>query len=164
MSVVPATIGLLEAYRRDPAEFADLLGSALPDGWPEFPEGIEYTLDKLLERPDQADWWLHLFLDVTDQLVGSGGYVGPPDDGVVEIGYEIAPEFRNRGYATAAARALVAKALADPSVHTVLAHTLPADSASTAVLRKVGFQCTGEAIDPEEGTVWRWQCFDQQVS
>ena len=157
MSIVPATIGLLEAYQRDPAEFADLLGSPLPEGWPEFPEGLEFTLDKLHERPDQADWWMHLFLDAEDCIVGSGGFVGPPDDGVVEIGYEIAPEFRGNGYATAAARAMVDKARTSGAVHTVIAHTLANENPSTSVLRRLGFRFAGEVPDEEAGTVWRWE-------
>jgi RimJ/RimL family protein N-acetyltransferase len=82
----------------------------VPAGWPEFPEAIGFTIAKLEERPDEAQWWMHLFFDADGLLVGSGGFVGPPVDGVAEIGYEIAPEFRGRGYATAAARAMVAKA------------------------------------------------------
>ncbi len=36
------------------------------------------------------------------ELVGFGGYKGPPVDGEVEIGYGIAPERQVRGLATAA--------------------------------------------------------------
>jgi RimJ/RimL family protein N-acetyltransferase len=155
--LVAATLELLEAYQRDPGEFAELLGSPVPHGWPEFPEGIEFTIDKLRERPDQAAWWLHLFIDADDRLVGSGGFVGPPEDGVVELGYEIAPEFRRNGYATAAARAMVEKATATGSVHTVIAHTLADENPSTRVLRRVGFDFVGEVPDEEQGTVWRWE-------
>ena len=93
-------------------------------------------------------------------LVGSGGFVGPPDHGVVEIGYEIAPEFRRRGYATAATRAMVAKAAVAGGVHTVIAHTLAHENPSTGVLRRVGFRFAGEWPDQEQGAVWRW---DQPV-
>ena len=75
------------------------MASPVPAGWPEFPESITFSIAKLKERPDEADWWMHLFLDPDGRLVGSGGFVGPPANGVAEIGYEIAPEFRGRGYA-----------------------------------------------------------------
>jgi RimJ/RimL family protein N-acetyltransferase len=146
---------MLEAYLRDPAEFAAVLGSPVPAGWPAFPEGIEFSLDKLRERPDQADWWMHLFLS-GGRLVGSGGFVGPPDDGVVEIGYEVAPEFRRRGVASAAARAMVAKGCAG-GAHTVVAHTVAQENPSTGVLRKAGFRFVGATPDEEEGVVWRWE-------
>lgn len=53
-------------------------------------------------------WGTYLFL-LRDgsSLVGSGGYKGPPRDGVVEVGYEIAPEYRNQGFAAEAKRALI---------------------------------------------------------
>ena len=155
--LVAATVQGLEAFQRDPAEFAALIGSPIPAGWPQFPEGMEFTVDKLREGPEQADWWLHYFLDADGKIVGSGGFVGPPDDGVVEIGYEIAPEFRLRGYATAAARAMVDKARATGVVHTVIAHTLADENPSTRVLRRIGFRLAAEVPDEEEGTVWRWE-------
>ncbi|BBY27382.1 GNAT family N-acetyltransferase [Mycolicibacterium sediminis] len=147
---------MLEALRRDADEFAALVGSPVPAGWPQFDEGIEFTIDVLRERPAQAQWWLHLFFD-DDVLVGSGGFVGPPDDGVVEIGYEIAPAYRGRGRATGAARALAAQAFAAGNVHTVLAHTASHRSASTSVLERIGFGFLGTFPDEEEGTVWRWE-------
>jgi ribosomal-protein-alanine N-acetyltransferase len=154
--IVPATIEVLESFH-DADDFARRIASPVPAGWPEFPEGIEFTIDKLRERPDQAGWWLHLFFDSTGRLVGSGGFVGPPDDGVVEIGYEIAPAFRGNGYATTAARAMVEKARTEGGVHTVIAHTLASDGPSTSVLRRVGFRFAGEVPDEEQGTVWRWE-------
>jgi [ribosomal protein S5]-alanine N-acetyltransferase len=155
LTVVPATVAQLEAFQRDPAEFAALVGSPVPAGWPEFPEAFEFTIDKLRAAPAEAAWWMQLFLD-SGRLVGSGGFVGPPDDGVVEIGYEIAPEFRGRGYATAAAREMVATAFA-AEAHTVIAHTMPEENPSVGVLRKLGFRHAGEVTDPDEGTVWKWR-------
>jgi [ribosomal protein S5]-alanine N-acetyltransferase len=71
------------------------------------PESIDFTIDRLTEYPHEADWWMHFFLaEGGAVLVGSGGFAGPPRDGIIEIGYEIAPEFRGRGLATAAARAM----------------------------------------------------------
>jgi RimJ/RimL family protein N-acetyltransferase len=75
----------------------------------------------------------------------------------VEVGYEIAPEFRGRGYATEAARALIDKARAAGDVHTVRAHTLPSDNPSTSVLQHLDFRLVGEVSDDEQGTVWRWE-------
>jgi RimJ/RimL family protein N-acetyltransferase len=154
--LVVATIELLEALRDNRAAFGSLIGSEVPDGWPEFPESVEFTITKLTESPDEAQWWMHFFV-LDGDLVGSGGFVGPPDGGVVEIGYEIAPAFRGRGLATGAARAMIDKATATGSVSTVIAHTLAHENPSTGVLRRLGFTVTGEDEDPDEGTVWRWE-------
>jgi RimJ/RimL family protein N-acetyltransferase len=155
VKLVAATLKLLEALQRDPAAFAELIGSPIPDGWPEFPESIEFSIVKLGEAPDESDWWLHFFL-ADKRMVGSGGFVGPPTDGTIEIGYEIAPAFRGRGYATAASRALIDKALSTGSVDTVVAHTLAAENPSTSVLRRLGFRFVAELPDDEQGSVWRW--------
>jgi [ribosomal protein S5]-alanine N-acetyltransferase len=132
------------------------MASPVPAGWPEFPEAIGFSAAKLQERPDEADWWMHFFLDPDGRLVGSGGFVGPPQDGVAEIGYEIAPEFRGRGYATEAARAMVAKARAN-GAQAVIAHTLTHQNPSTSVLKRLGFRFVGEVPDGEQGTVWQWR-------
>jgi RimJ/RimL family protein N-acetyltransferase len=152
--LLPATVEHLETLRSDPNAFGRLIGSEVPGGWPEFPESIDFTLDRLREHPDEADWWMHFFFS-DDVLIGSGGFVGPPQDGVVEIGYELAPAFRGRGLGIAAARTMVAKAAATAS--TVIAHTLAHENPSTGVLKRLGFTQTREFVDPEDGPIWRWE-------
>jgi [ribosomal protein S5]-alanine N-acetyltransferase len=84
------------------------------------------------------------------ELVGWGGFKGPPKDGVVEVGYEIAEARQGRGLATAATNAMVAEAFADDRVTKVIAHTLPERNASTRVLEKVGFTYDGAAAENGE--------------
>jgi RimJ/RimL family protein N-acetyltransferase len=157
--VLPATVEHLTTLQTDRDAFGELLGSPVPEGWPEFPESIDFTIDKLTRHPYEADWWMHFFLaDRGAVLVGSGGFVGPPRDGVIEIGYEIAPEYRDRGMATAAARAMIDKALSSTgSLSTVVAHTLAHENPSTGVLRRIGFTRVAELDDPEDGPIWRWE-------
>lgn len=156
--VLPASVEHLKALQSDRVAFAELLGSDAPAGWPEFPESVEFTLARLAEHPHEADWWMHFFLaDGGALLVGSGGFVGPPVNGVVEIGYEIAPEFRERGLAKAAAQAMIDKAAASGRVSTVIAHTVVDENPSAGVLRRLGFRCTGSVVHPEEGAVRRWE-------
>jgi RimJ/RimL family protein N-acetyltransferase len=89
--------------------------------------------------------------------VGLGAFTGPPVSGAVEIAYFILPEFECRGFATRTARELVRIAgEADPSIG-VKAHTLPAESASPRVLRRLGFAWEGAIRHPEDGLVWLWR-------
>jgi [ribosomal protein S5]-alanine N-acetyltransferase len=90
------------------------------------------------------------------ELVGWGGFKGAPKEGIVELGYAIAPDRRGRGLATAAAEAMVAEAFDDPEVSAVIAHTLPERNASNRVLEKVGFHLDGEAAEDGE-RVWRFR-------
>ena len=108
--------------------------------------------------PDAWTLGFSVFHRSLDVVVGGCGFKGPPnEDGVVEIAYSIHPDHQGMGYATEAARAMVAFALGDPVVRTVIAHTLSAENASARVLIKSHFQCVGQVIDPEDGEVWRWE-------
>ena len=108
-----------------------------------------------------ADPWIHgfsLVLRENDLVVGKGGFKAPPTpDGVVEIAYVVSPDHQGKGYATEGAAALAAYAFDSGQVQVVRAHTLPEPNASTRVLTKCGFRYIGEAIDPEDGLVWRWE-------
>jgi len=157
--LVAATVPMLEALTDDRARFPELVGSPVPEGWPEFPEAIGFTLAHLKDASD-ADraWSMQLFVDdATGRLVGSGGFAAPPAARTVEIGYEVAPEFRGRGFGSAGAGALVDQAVASGEVDTVVAHTLPGPNPSTGVLQSLGFEHVGDQEDPEAGVVWEWR-------
>ncbi|MGH8510142.1 MAG: GNAT family N-acetyltransferase [Gammaproteobacteria bacterium] len=115
----------------------------------------------LLESATSADPWIHgfaLMQRTDDAVVGSCGFKGPPTpDGVVEIAYGVAPEYRGKGYATEAAQALVSYAFSNRKVRVVRAHTLAQANASTRVLAKCGFRRIGEVVDSDDGLVWRWE-------
>lgn len=89
--------------------------------------------------------------------VGGGAFVGPPQDGRVEIAYFTLDAHRQRGHATRTARALCTIALRAPERPLVFGKTLPAPDASTRILRGLGFVQVGEVADHEVGTVWLWE-------
>jgi ribosomal-protein-alanine N-acetyltransferase len=157
--LVPATVPMLTALNEDRAKFGELIGSPAPDGWPEFPEAIDSTLEHLRNAPEADHTWsMQFFLDpATGRLLGSGGFAARPVDRTVEIGYEVAPEFRGQGFGTAAARALVRRAVASREVDHVIAHTLPGPNPSTGVLVSLSFEHVADQEDPEVGTVWEWR-------
>jgi ribosomal-protein-alanine N-acetyltransferase len=145
------------AFAASRAELGQMLGVRLPESWPTFPEAFTPTRADALAPP--AGWGGYFFLDLNeDALIGNGGFHGPPaDTGVVEIGYEVAPEFRNRGYAREAVRGLLDFAFADARVRCVVAHTLAETNPSSAVLVRAGFVHVAELANPEVGRVWRWE-------
>ena len=59
--------------------------------------------------------------------------------------------------ATEAAQALIDYATACGEVRLIRAHTLPEGVASMRVLEKCGFRFVGETVDPEDGTVSRFE-------
>jgi [ribosomal protein S5]-alanine N-acetyltransferase len=135
---------------------ARALGHDVVAGWATFADALQPTRDALAADPSRSAWGARLFVaGDPPELVGWGGFKGPPEDGVVELGYEIAESRRERGLATAATRAMLTEAFADDRVTTVIAHTLPERNASNRVLEKAGFRFDGEALEHGE-TVWRF--------
>ena len=114
-----------------------------------------------VQASSSSDPWLHGFAVLhraSGAVIGSCGYKAPPGpEAFVEIAYGIDPAYQGRGYATEAARALVAFAFGSGRVSLVRAHTKPKESASTRVLTKCRFVRVGEVVDPEDGLVWRWE-------
>ena len=98
-----------------------------------------------LRHPEQWIWYTAwgLYQNDSGDFVGDLCFKGLPQNGQPEIGYGISPEFQGQGYATEAVRAACRWALAQPDVAAVEAETEPANAASQAVLRKVGFVPTG---------------------
>jgi len=148
MRLVRADSELLDAARAGDDALARALGHDVVTGWATFREALGSKAG--------AAWGSRLFVTgEPPELVGWGGFKGPPRDGVVEIGYEIAAARRERGLATAAVRAMVAEAFADDRVEAVIAHTLPERNASNRVLEKAGFRFDGDALESGR-VVWRY--------
>ena len=136
------------------------INATVNDNWTEFGvNALQYSLNKLAESVNEKDWWTYFpLLKNENILIGCGGYKGKPTkEGIVEVGYEIAPNYRNRGFATEMAKGLIANALNDSRVKSIIAHTLGQNNPSTSVLQKCGFEKVDELDDPEEGTIWKWE-------
>ncbi len=157
LSVVPAKRSWLEALAESDEAFTARTGIPVEPGWTaEFPGIVRYCLQRL-EAGDDPTWSIHLFFDSERRgaLIGNGGWMGAPVDGVAELGYAVAPACRNEGVASGAVAVLLAQA-ARAGLHTVVAHTLREASASTRVLERSGFRCVGD--EHEDGVpVWRWE-------
>lgn len=144
-----------EALAEGDAVFTRRFGIPVVPGWFGFPEVITMIL-KTGRGDLLAEWGPYLFFGEDGALVGNGGWKGPPVEGSAEIGYSVAPSRQGRGIATAAVRRFIEQA-STARLQRVVAHTLPHESASTTVLRRCGFLKTGDAIDPDDGPVWRWE-------
>jgi ribosomal-protein-alanine N-acetyltransferase len=154
--LVRADVRLLDAAIAGDDALERALGHDVVAGWATFTGALQRTRDALAAAPRDTPWGPRLFVaSDPPELVGWGGFKGPPCDGVVELGYEIAAPRRERGFATAAVRAMVAEAFADDRVGTVIAHTLPERNASTRVLEKAGFAFDAEAREAD-AIVWRF--------
>lgn len=93
-------------------------------------------------------------------LIGDlGAGFGVPGERQVELGYRILPEHHRRGYAKEAAAALIDWLIAEHDVHRFVGVAASLNTASTAVLRSLGFRqeghfrrsflCNGEWLDDD---------------
>jgi ribosomal-protein-alanine N-acetyltransferase len=110
-------------------------------------------LSDIAADPEAARWIAGAAVDDPGGfVVGHAGFHGPPDDdGMVEVGYTVVPEYRRRGYARAMLAALLRRAADEPQVRTVRASISPENAASLATIRGFGFEPAGEQWDEEDG-------------
>lgn len=161
LELIPCDLAHFEAIISDEAKLASLLQVKLAEDWLGFDaarEAMQPAYEYLRSHPTVLGWWTYLFVHKADRaLIGLGGFKGEVnEEGMVEIGYEIAPGYRRRGLALEAALGMIEYAFSDPRIKRVDAHTLPEHNASTGVLEKAGMIFAEAVHDPDDGEVWRW--------
>jgi RimJ/RimL family protein N-acetyltransferase len=112
-----------------------------------------YRIKQLEDDPEAARWIVRAAVAESEGVViGHGGYHGPPDDnGMVEVGYTVDPQYRRHGYAKAILTALIERAATEPGVRVVRASISPTNAASLATIAGFGFLEAGEQWDEEDG-------------
>lgn len=153
--LIPATVDLVGLEMSSNEQLGHALAAEVPADWP--PEQVVDALPWFHEqlRADPAlSGWLGWYALATQKdgkksiLVGGGGFLGRPVEGVAEIGYSVLPAFQGQGYATEMIGGLVDWALAQPRVEHVVAETHTENAASRRVLTKLGFVPVGAGRDP----------------
>lgn len=143
----------LEALvRHDLAAASRAAGVALPAWFPEQELLWTLRLGQVAGEPGHAPWLTRVVLDdATGAAVGLAGFHGPPDErGMVEVGYEISPEHRRRGYARAAVGWLMGYAR-DHGATVVRAAVAPGNTPSLGLIAQLGLVQVGEQIDEIDG-------------
>lgn len=158
LQLISYTKEMLDAYFKGEPELAKLMGITIPSQWTIFGEGPFHWTYKELDDPRNKQWLSYMpVLKEKKILIGNCGFKGYPKDGIVEIGYEVANDYRGKGFATEMAAALIKYAFGQPGVLRVQAHTLAEENESVAVLRKCGMKKMEELEDPDDGKIWRWE-------
>lgn len=101
--------------------------------------------------------WVCYLLADGDRVLGTCGFKSPPAGGEVEIAYFTFAGNEGRGLATRMARDLVGIARSARPDIVITAQTLPARSASTSILVKLGFSIRRTFVHSEDGEVWEWE-------
>jgi ribosomal-protein-alanine N-acetyltransferase len=159
IELVPMTPDFVAAVldgRREDA--AALLKIEMPDDFPS--EGEKRFLGlrlRQMREDERFQTWCPHAIVLGGRMIGHAGYHGPPgvnstnNPAAVEFGYRIFPPHRGHGYATQAARMLMNLAEERADIRHFVLSVGPENEPSLAVVRKLGFEQTGEQMDEEDG-------------
>lgn len=126
------------------------IGAPLPDWFPENTWLWTLRFGQVLGEPDHGPWLTRAVI-ADGAVVGLAGFHGPPDEqGMVEVGYEIDPGHRHRGYARAAVLGLMDYAR-EHGARVVRASVAPGNTPSRGLIDGLGFVHVGEQIDERDG-------------
>lgn len=108
---------------------------------------------QITDSPADALWITRAVVDTDlDVAVGRAGFHGPADAaGMIELGYEIDPAYRRKGYARSSLEWLLAQARAELAITVVRATISPGNLASRALVWQYGFVDVGTQMDDEDG-------------
>jgi RimJ/RimL family protein N-acetyltransferase/diadenosine tetraphosphate (Ap4A) HIT family hydrolase len=148
LELIAATAETATLETQDLAVFASALDVVPPKSWPPplHDAGSQAWYLDLLQQDDAVGWglWYLVVPQHQRQLAGTIGFKGKPVDGSCEIGYSMLPGFAGFGFATEAARRLIAWAFEHPEIEVVAAETPPDVAVSIRVMEKCGMRLVGE--------------------
>jgi RimJ/RimL family protein N-acetyltransferase len=142
------------------------LGATIPVSLPDTLEHfLQYRLRQLDADPTILRWLARAMVLADDggarRAIGTIGFHGAPDDqGRLEIGYRIEPDYRRRGYTREAVRGMLDWASTEQGIHRFIASVRPDNEASLGLVAGFGFVQTGTQMDDIDGlelvleTVW----------
>jgi ribosomal-protein-alanine N-acetyltransferase len=159
LQLLPCSLEHFELLLQGNDHLADLLGISIQDGWTEYPEMVLVAYDKLRNDPAMLGWFFYLVIHRADKrLIGAGGFKGKPnEEGLVEMGYEISADYREKGLGTEMAEALIRFAFGHSYVKRVIAHTEEEYNASVKILQKAGMRFVGAIKNKEGEDLWEWE-------
>ena len=155
LRLIPFSLDLKKAAIHDKARLIEMLGVSIPEQWPDpdLAEALPSFVENMENAPTYPVWdWLAIHR-LDQAVIGDIGFVGGPDqDGVVEVGYSIVPEYRKQGYATEMARSLIEWAIQEKSIKGITAACLNDNIGSIKVLEKIGMR----QVEPD-GIMLQWE-------
>jgi ribosomal-protein-alanine N-acetyltransferase len=160
LQLIPFTLDLKKAAMNDRARLVEMLGVYVPEHWPEpdMAEALPFFIENMEKAPSEPPWdWIAIHR-VDQGVIGGIGFMGGPDkDGIVEVGYDVVPEYRKQGYATEMAHGLIVWAFQEAGIKGVTASCLDDNIGSIKVLENVGMR----RLEPD-GNMLKWEIRNEQ--
>ena len=111
---------------------------------------VRESLAAHIARPPEAGVWFAVDLRATGEFVGQVNLaIAPEQPRQGEVGFVFHPDHQGHGYATEAARALVAYGFEHYDLHRVYGRLEPRNTASARVLEKLGMRREGLLLENE---------------
>jgi RimJ/RimL family protein N-acetyltransferase len=119
----------------------------------DFQGPLAWRVPQVKADPSCNKWFVRqIVFKQSREIIGSTSFHGVPDEnGMVEIGLGIEPEFHNQGFAKEALMAMWSWALDQPGVKSFRYTVSPDNAPSIKVIEYFGFPFTGVQIDEEDG-------------
>lgn len=155
LTMMVFTLDMMNAALESNTQLKEASGCEVPENYPMelYKQMLPYKIERFHEHPEENLWEGLIIHTESNTIIGDMGFKGGPDEnGEMDIGYSILPEYRGNGYASEMASSIVRWGLKQPGVKKITASCSTGNQASIRVLEKAGFQRTGES-DGE----WYWQ-------
>jgi ribosomal-protein-alanine N-acetyltransferase len=131
---------------------AELDTAAGQDGFEE-PVVADFACAMLATDPEYSPWSARLLLlKPSLQMIGHIRFHTRPVENAVEFGYVVFTPWRQQGYATEAAEAVMRWAAEQHGVKRFVASVRPDNFPSQRFVAKLGFRKVGQQIDDVDGT------------
>ncbi len=136
-------------------QFSRLIGANVPGSWPPeiLRDAMGYFHGLLRVHPESCRWllWYAVITYAQERtLCGSIGFKSAPDEnGTVEIGYSVLPEFQGQGFASEMVGGILRWAFSQREVRSIEAETDRTNTASIRGLHKNNFVETGPGTTPD---------------
>ena len=113
---------------------------------------LRWRVPQVKLNPSVNKWFVRWMVEKSSrEIVGSISFHGSPDEqGMMEIGLSVHPDFQRLGFATEALTGMWSWVIDQPGVKTLRYTVAPDNVASVALVEKFGFVCVGQQIDPED--------------
>lgn len=109
------------------------------------------TTEIRFQKEHGFQYW-PLFILENGEFAGCTGFHPVPgSNATIELGYHLLPDYWGCGYAVEAAEAAIEHAFTELGTERIKAGHHPGNSASAAVLKKLGFELKGKELYPPTG-------------
>ena len=155
LTLIPFSLQMKKVVLNDKGKLAEIIDARVPEHWqgPDLAEALPFFIKEMENNPPGLIWDGIIVHKADRVVIGDMGFMGGPDAaGRVEIGYSIGPEYRNRGYATEMALALIRWAFQQKDIRVVTATCLDNNIGSIKVLKKIGMHRL-----QAEGNMLKWE-------